>query len=136
MGLFTRKPVLPDYTGMTVEERMQDPAWYDVVSGVPGFGNATLVANADNGNVMNLGIPGVLHIDAGILTITPECVGYAYSGKPKISQITQPVQKADLSHKGDIFIMMFGNQSNTWTFFSDDHTPFVEGFKQARGYVG
>ena len=37
MGLFSKKPVLPDYTGMPVEERMKDPAWYDTVSRVPGF---------------------------------------------------------------------------------------------------
>lgn len=75
MGLFSKKPVLPDYKGMPVEERMKDPAWYDVVSRVPGFSDAkTVVINADNGNIM--GFNGLTDVDAGILTITPERVGY------------------------------------------------------------
>ncbi len=141
MGLFTKKPVLPDYTGMSVEERMKDPAWYDVVSRVPGFSNATLVSNADGGTPMNMGIPGVMHVHAGILTITPECVAYAYSGKHEISEVSHRVEKAELSHKksalndGERFIMQFGNQMNTWVINSDDLRPFLEGFKKARGYI-
>lgn len=142
MGFFTRKPVLPDYRGMSVEERMKDPAWYDVVSRVPGFSNATLMINADGGNLMDMGIAGVTHVDAGILTITPERVAYAYSGKHEVSQVTQPVEKAELSHKksglgnGEMFIMQFGNQMNTWVIYSDDHRPLLEGFQKARGYIG
>ena len=134
MGLFSKKPVLPDYGGMTVEERMKDPAWYDVVSGVPGFSDAkTVVINADNGNIMGIG--GLTNVDAGILTITPERVGYAHSGKHEISQITQPVQKAELRHKDDMFIIMFGSPQNCWSFFTDNHDPYLEGFKKARGYI-
>lgn len=134
MGLFSKKPTLPNYAGMPVEERLRDPAWYDAVSRVPGFSNATLVANADNGHIMNLG--NLRQVSAGILTITPERVGYAHAGKNEISQITQPVQKAELSHNGDMFIMMFGNPQNCWTIFSNDHEPFLKGFMEARGYIG
>jgi hypothetical protein len=133
MGLFTKKPVLPDYKGMPVEERMKDPAWYDVVSRVPGFSNATLVANADGGHIMGSG--GLTNVDAGILTITPERVGYAYSGKNEISQITQAVERAELRHKNDMFMMRFGNDFNVWAFDSPDHSPYLEGFKKARGYI-
>jgi hypothetical protein len=133
MGLFTKKPVLPDYKGMPVEERMKDPAWYDVVSGVPGFSNATLVTNADNGHIMSMG--SVTNVDAGILTITPKCVRYAYSGKHEVGHNTQSVERANLRHKNDLFIMMFGNEMNTWMFSSNDHGPFLEGFKRARGYI-
>jgi hypothetical protein len=133
MGLFSRKPVLPDYTGVPAEDRMKDPVWYDVVSRVPGFSNAKLVTNADNGNI--LGVGGLTRVDAGILTITPERIGYAYAEKKEIGQITQPVQKADLSHNGDMFIMMFGSPQNSWAFFSDDHKPLLEAFKEARGYI-
>ena len=130
MGLFSKKPVLPDYSRLSVEERMKDPAWYDVVSRVPGFAHATLVANADNGNIMGVG--GLTDVGAGILTITPERVGYAYAGKHEISQITQPVQKADLRHNGSMFIMMFGSPQNCWTFDSDDHAPYLAAFAKAR----
>src|SRR4051794_12626091 len=134
MGLFSKTPTLPSYAGMPVEERLRDPAWYDAVSRVPGFSNATLVANADNGNIMGLG--GLTQVSEGILTITPERVGYAHAGKREINQITQPVQKAELSHNGDMFIMMFGNPRNCWTLDSDDHKPYLEAFMKARGYIG
>jgi hypothetical protein len=130
MGLFTKKPVLPDYRGMPVEERMKDPAWYDVVSRVPGFSNATLVTNADNGHIMNAG--SLTTVDAGILTITPERVGYAYSGKNEISQITQPLHKAEPGNNDDLLVIKFGSPMNTWMFPSDDHSPYREAFKRAR----
>lgn len=133
MGLFSKKPVLPDYTGMGVEERMKDPAWYDVVSRVPGFNDATLVTNADNGHIMGIG--GLTNVDAGILTITPERVGYAYAGKHEVSQITQGVQKAELRHKDDLFMILFGGPQNSWAFSSNDHKPYLEAFKKARGYI-
>ncbi len=80
-----------------------------MVSRVPGFSKATLVTNADNGYIMGVG--GLTNVDAGILTITPERVGYAYAGKHEISQITQPVHKADLRHNDDMFIIMAGPRS-------------------------
>ena len=134
MGLFTRKPVLPDYTGMSVEERMKDPAWYDVVSRVPGFSNATLVTNADNGHMVNFGAD-LVRVSAGILTITPERVGWAYAGKHEISQSTQPVERAELRHKPGQFFMLFGGPTNSWTILADDHTPYLEAFRKARGYI-
>jgi hypothetical protein len=127
MGFFAKK--LPDYSGMPVEKRLEHPAWYEVVSRVPGFSNATLVTNADGGRI--LGIGGLTKVAAGILTITPERVGYAYAGKHEISQITQPVDKADLRHKGDMFIMVFGSPENSWMFPSDDHSPYLEAFSRA-----
>lgn len=130
MGLFSKKPVLPDYRGMPVEERMKDPAWYDVVSRVPGFDSAALVTNADNGHMMGIG--GLTNVDAGILTITPERVGYAYAGKNEISQITQPVHEADLRHNDDMFVIQFGSPQNSWMFSSDDHSPYLEAFRRAR----
>jgi hypothetical protein len=131
MGLFSRKPVLPDYRNMSVEQRMRDRAWSDVVSGVPGFGNAILVANADNGHIMGLGT-GLTNVTAGILTITSERVGYAYAGTYEISQITQSVHKPELRHKGAMFIIMFNGPQNAWTFMSDDHAPLLRAFATAR----
>lgn len=130
MGLFSKKPVLPNYSGMPVDDRLKDPAWYDVVSRVPGFSDATLVANADNGHIMGIG--GLTNVGAGILTITPERVGYAHAGEHEISQITQPVEKAELRHNGDLFIIVFGNPQNSWTFQSDNHAPYLEAFAKAR----
>ena len=135
MGLFSRKPVLPDYVGISLEARMKDPAWYDVVSSVPGFSDATLVTNADGGTLMNFGVSGVLHVEAGILTITPDRVAYAYASKHEIGQVSHRVEKAALSYKGDLFIMQFDNPMNTWMVSSHDHRPFLEAFKKARGYV-
>jgi hypothetical protein len=134
MGLFSKKPILPDYTRMSVEERMKDSAWYGVVSRVPGFSDATLIANADNGSIMGIG--GLTSVGAGILTITPERVGYAHAEKHEIGQITQPVGKATLSHNGDVFILTFGSDRNFWTFSSDDHGPYLDAFQRARGYIG
>jgi len=127
MGLFSKS--LPDYRGVPVDERLKDPAWYDIVSGIPGFHNATLVTNADNGHIMSMGT--LTNVDTGILTITPERVGYAHAGKHEISQITQPVQNADLRHKDDAFIIMFAPE-NFWMFVSDDHSPYLEAFRRAR----
>jgi hypothetical protein len=133
MGFFTKKPVLPDYTRMSVEERMKDSAWHEVVSRVPGFSDATLVSNADDGSIMGIG--GLTNVGAGILTITPERVGYAHAEKHEIGQITQPVGKAELSHKGDMFIIGFGSDRNFWMFSSDDHAPYLDAFQRARGYI-
>lgn len=130
MGLFSKKPVLPDYSGMPVKERLEDPAWYDVVSRVPGFSNATLVTNADNGHIMNAG--SLTSVDAGILTITPERVGYAYADKHEISQITQPLHKAEPGNNGDMVVINFGSPMNTWMFSTDDHSPYREAFRRAR----
>lgn len=142
MGLFTRKPVLPDYSGMPVEERMKDPAWHDVVSRIPGFSNATLMVNADDGTILDMGISDRMRVDVGIFTVTPVCVGYAYSTGHEIGQVTQPVEKAELSHKksgfsdDERFIMQFGTQMNTWVINTPDLGPYLEGFKKARGYLG
>jgi hypothetical protein len=130
VGLFSKKPVLPDYREMPVEERMTDLFGTTWCSRVPGFSNVTLVANADGGHIMGAG--GLTNVEAGILTVTPDRVGYAYSGKHEISQITQPVHKADLRHNGDMFIIMFGSTQNAWSFFSDDHSLYLEAFRRAR----
>jgi len=130
MGLFSKRPVLPDYSSMPLDQRLEDPAWYGVVSCVPGFDDATLVANADRGQIMALG--SLRKVGAGILTVTPERVGYAYACTHEISQITQPVHKAELRHDGDTFVMVFGGPQNVWAFESDDHGPYLSAFAQAR----
>lgn len=130
MKLFSNKPALPDYAGMPVDERLKDPAWRHVVARVPGFSDATLVANADNGTIIGAG--GVTHVTAGILTVTPVRVGYAHLEKSEISQITQPVHKAELYHKGDMFIIEFGDPRNSWVFSSRDHATYLEAFARAR----
>lgn len=136
MGLFTKKPVLPDYTGMSVEERLKDPAWYSVVSSVPGFHEATLVTNADRGHIINMMMGGLTQVHAGIFTVTPERVAWAYAEKHEISQATRSVESAQLSHKGDMFIVMFGRPEDSWGIYSDDHQSFLQAFQKARGYFG
>lgn len=118
---------------MSVEERLKDPVWYDVVSRVAGFDAATLVTNADHGHILDFG--GLTDVRVGVLTITPERVGYAYAGKREISQATKPVQSAELSHNGTLFIIAFGNPNYNWSFDSADHAPYLDAFKRARGFI-
>lgn len=133
MGLFSRRPTLPSFIGVSVEDRMQDPTWRDVVSRVPGFSAATLITNADGGGIMGVG--GLTNVGAGILTITPDRVGYAYADKHEISQTTEAVGKPELRHKGDWFIIMFSDPNHFWWIVSPDHAPYLEAFRVARGYV-